>query len=133
VNVTAKAATLHATCGGACVGGIGPGRADCEVCRNHDAGPGDACRLMILGRLRCAPQAVGKLSEDVAMEQSAVPHKSRLLRNLGLVERECQGRCIVYALNDDHVAQLLDQAVFHSEHLRLGAHDRPVAPAEASG
>jgi hypothetical protein len=46
---------------------------------------------------------------------------------------KCQGRSIVYALYDDPVAQLLDQAVFYSEHLRLGAHDRPVAAAEASG
>ncbi|MCZ9337143.1 transcriptional regulator, partial [Streptomyces sp. TRM76130] len=27
------------------------------------------------------------------------------------------------ALHDDHVAELLDQAVFHVEHLRLGISD----------
>jgi DNA-binding transcriptional ArsR family regulator len=79
-------------------------------------------RLMILGRLRRGPATVGELSKDVAMEQSAVSHQLRLLRNLGLVEG---------ALYDDHVAELLDQAVFHSEHLRLGAFDRPTEPSEA--
>ncbi len=83
-------------------------------------------RLMILGRLRRGPATVGELSIDVAMEQSAVSHQLRLLRNLGLVEGDRRGRSILYALYDDHVAELLDQAVFHSEHLRLGAvDDRP--------
>jgi len=82
-------------------------------------------RLLILGRLRRGPATVGELSKDTAMEQSAVSHQLRLLRNLGLVEGDRQGRSIVYALYDDHVAELLDQAVFHSEHLRLGAVDRP--------
>jgi ArsR family transcriptional regulator, nickel/cobalt-responsive transcriptional repressor len=89
-------------------------------------------RLMILGRLRRGPATVGQLSQDVAMEQSAVSHQLRLLRNLGLVEGERRGRSIVYALYDDHVAELLDQAVFHSEHLRWGAVDRPSEPSEPS-
>ena len=82
-------------------------------------------RLLILGRLRRGPATVGELSVDTALEQSAVSHQLRLLRNLGLVEGERQGRSIVYALYDDHVAELLDQAVFHSEHLRLGGMAEP--------
>ncbi len=31
----------------------------------------------------------------------------------------------VYSLYDTHVAQLLDEAVYHIEHLRLGARDLP--------
>lgn len=81
-------------------------------------------RLLILGRLRSGTATVGELSDEVGMEQSAVSHQLRLLRNLGLVEGERQGRSIVYRLYDDHVAELLDQAVFHSEHLRLGLVDR---------
>lgn len=82
-------------------------------------------RLLILGRLRRAPATVGELAQDVGMEQSAVSHQLRLLRNLGLIEGERKGRSIIYALYDSHVAELLDQAVFHSEHLRVGAVDRP--------
>jgi DNA-binding transcriptional ArsR family regulator len=47
----------------------------------------------------------------------------RLLRTLGLVTGQRDGRRIVYRLYDDHVAQLLDQAVHHIEHLRLGVRD----------
>jgi DNA-binding transcriptional ArsR family regulator len=84
-------------------------------------------RLMILGRLREGSATVGELAEAVQMEQSAVSHQLRLLRNLGLVDGVRQGRSIVYSLYDSHVAQLLDEAVFHAEHLRLGAADRDAA------
>jgi hypothetical protein len=47
-----------------------------------------------------------------------------LLRHLGGTR---SGRSIVYSLYDNHVAQLLDEAVYHSEHLRLGLADRPNA------
>jgi DNA-binding transcriptional ArsR family regulator len=79
---------------------------------------------MILGRLREGSATVGDLAEAVQMEQSAVSHQLRLLRNLGLVDGVRQGRSIVYSLYDNHVAELLDQAVYHAEHLRLGAVDR---------
>jgi DNA-binding transcriptional ArsR family regulator len=82
-------------------------------------------RLLILGRLREGPATVNELAQAVGMEQSAVSHQLRLLRNLGLVDGERQGRTVVYSLYDNHVAQLLDEAIFHAEHLRLGAPDRP--------
>jgi len=82
-------------------------------------------RLLILDRLREASASVGELAEAVGMEQSAVSHQLRLLRHLGLVEGSRRGRSISYALYDQHVAELLDQAIYHAEHLRLGAPDRP--------
>jgi DNA-binding transcriptional ArsR family regulator len=82
-------------------------------------------RLRILARLQEGPCAVGDLAEAVGMEQSACSHQLRLLRNLGLVTGERRGRSIVYALYDHHVAELLDQALFHVEHLRLGLRDAP--------
>jgi ArsR family transcriptional regulator, nickel/cobalt-responsive transcriptional repressor len=82
-------------------------------------------RLRILARLQEGPCAAGDLAEAVGMEQSACSHQLRLLRNLGLVTGERNGRSIVYALYDHHVAELLDQALFHVEHLRLGLPDTP--------
>ena len=81
-------------------------------------------RVRILGRLRESPCPVGALAEAVGMEQSAVSHQLRILRHLGLVIGERRGRSVVYALHDSHVADLLDQAVFHIEHVRLGYADR---------
>src|SRR5918996_2289934 len=77
-------------------------------------------RLMILGRLREGSATVGELADAVQMEQSAVSHQLRLLRNLGLVDGVRQGRSIVYSIYDNHVARLLDEAIYHAEHLRLG-------------
>ncbi|MGW0999807.1 ArsR/SmtB family transcription factor [Streptomyces sp. NPDC002520] len=91
-------------------------------------------RLHILARLQEGPCAVSDLADAVGMEASACSHQLRLLRNLGLVTGERHGRSIVYALYDNHVAELLDQALYHVEHLRLGVRDTAApeaAPATA--
>jgi DNA-binding transcriptional ArsR family regulator len=80
-------------------------------------------RLLILGRLREGPATVNDLADAVGMEQSAVSHQLRMLRHLGLVDGQRHGRNVTYSLYDNHVAQLLDEAVYHAEHLRLGAPD----------
>jgi ArsR family transcriptional regulator, nickel/cobalt-responsive transcriptional repressor len=88
-------------------------------------------RLLILGRLRQGPCSVGDLVEAVGMERSAVSHQLRHLRQLGLIAGERRGRSVIYQLYDNHVAALLDEAVYHIEHRRLDALDRP-APAEST-
>jgi DNA-binding transcriptional ArsR family regulator len=80
-------------------------------------------RLLILARLREGPCAATELARAAGLEQSACSHQLRLLRNLGLVVGTRRGRSVVYALYDNHVAELLDQAVYHTEHLRLGLSD----------
>jgi len=77
-------------------------------------------RVRILGRLRDGACSVNELAAAVEMDASAVSHQLRVLRHLGLVVGDRRGRTIVYALHDSHVADLLDQAVYHVEHLRLG-------------
>ena len=85
-------------------------------------------RLHILGRLRAGPCSVSELADHVGMEASAVSHQLRLLRHLGLVAGQRDGRNVIYALHDDHVGQLLDEAIAHVEHLHLG---RPRASAQS--
>jgi ArsR family transcriptional regulator, nickel/cobalt-responsive transcriptional repressor len=48
---------------------------------------------------------------------------------MGLVTGARNGRSVIYALYDNHVAMLLDEAVYHIEHLRLGVPDEPSATA----
>ena len=81
-------------------------------------------RLLILGRLRSGPATVTELTEAIGLEQSAISHQLRVLRSLGLVTRQRSGRSVTYSLYDHHVASLLDEAVYHAEHLRLGTPDR---------
>jgi DNA-binding transcriptional ArsR family regulator len=80
-------------------------------------------RLLILARLREGPLAATALAAEVGMEQSACSHQLRLLRNLGLVTAERRGKSMIYALYDNHVAELLDQAIYHADHLRMGMTD----------
>lgn len=84
-------------------------------------------RLLILSQLRQGPATVSDLTAAIGMEQSAISHQMRLLRTMGLVSARRDGRRIVYSLYDNHVAMLLDEAVYHSEHVRLGAPDGPAA------
>lgn len=81
--------------------------------------------MQILGRLKEGACSVGELAEQIGMEASAVSHQLRALRHLGFVVGERRGKHVIYALHDSHVAELLDQAVFHVQHLRLG-HREPV-------
>ena len=58
----------------------------------------------VLARLHKGPESVGELAAAVGMEGSAVSHQLRLMRHLGLVVGRRDGRQVVYALHDDHVA-----------------------------
>jgi ArsR family transcriptional regulator, nickel/cobalt-responsive transcriptional repressor len=87
-------------------------------------------RLRILGTLHAGPRAVSDLAVAVGMEPSAVSHQLRVLRHLGLVVGRRDGRQVVYDLYDDHVGELLEQAISHVEHLRLGR-SRPAVALSA--
>jgi DNA-binding transcriptional ArsR family regulator len=87
-------------------------------------------RLRILGHLHEGPSTVGEIAAAVAMEPSAVSHQLRVLRHLGLVTGERRGRNVVYDLHDEHVGELLGQAMAHVEHLRLGLAGRRRAAPE---
>jgi ArsR family transcriptional regulator, nickel/cobalt-responsive transcriptional repressor len=80
-------------------------------------------RLRILACLHEAPASVSEISAAVGMDGSAVSHQLRILRHLGLVSGVRDGRRVNYSLHDEHVGQLLEQAMSHVEHLRLGIAD----------
>ena len=86
-------------------------------------------RVRILSRLGAGPCSVGELAREVGMGQPAVSQQLRVLRHLGLVVGERDGRQVIYALHDDHVRALLAEAVSHAEHLRLGLASSPAQQA----
>jgi DNA-binding transcriptional ArsR family regulator len=57
-----------------------------------------ASRVRILARLRAGDCPVGELSEELDMEQPAVSHQLRILRDLGLVVGTRVGRQVFYGL-----------------------------------
>jgi ArsR family transcriptional regulator, nickel/cobalt-responsive transcriptional repressor len=75
-------------------------------------------RIQLLCLLAQGPRSVKQLTAATDMEQPAVSQQLRVLRDLGFVRAEKEGRTKIYELHDRHVAGLLEQAVAHAEHLR---------------
>jgi ArsR family transcriptional regulator, nickel/cobalt-responsive transcriptional repressor len=84
-------------------------------------------RVRILARLRQSSCSVTELAGDVQLEASAVSHQLRLLRHLGLVTGRRDGNRVIYSLHDDHVGDLVAQAIYHVEHIHLAAQDARAA------
>ena len=70
-------------------------------------------RIQILYSLLDRPHDVSELVEVLGMEQSAVSHQLRVLRDHSLVTASREGSRRVYAIADDHIASLLRQAEHH--------------------
>ena len=70
-------------------------------------------RVQILACLLDGPHAVAELSETLEIEQSATSHQLRILRDHALVRVERVGKQRVYSLYDDHVVELLEDAMHH--------------------
>lgn len=79
-----------------------------------------ASRVRILAHLRQGPASVGELAASVELAQPAVSQHLRILRDLGIVTADRNGRRTVYDLYDDHVLSLLDEALSHVDHVRAG-------------
>lgn len=82
-------------------------------------------RVRIIAALEAGPMNVGAIVAAIGMEQSAVSHQLRHLRDLGFVAAERHGRTVVYRLFDDHIVDLITQALAHAEHLALSAEAPP--------
>jgi DNA-binding transcriptional ArsR family regulator len=89
-------------------------------------------RVQILGCLLSGPHTVTELMAALGMEQSAVSHQLRVLREHALVRVERDGRTRVYALYDAHVVTLLDGALRHVEQRNKAGH-RPRARRALGG
>ena len=68
---------------------------------------GDPTRLKIVLALSPGELCVADLSEAIGMSESAVSHQLRLLKTLRLVRARKAGKQVYYALDDDHVGDLL--------------------------
>lgn len=75
----------------------------------------DPTRLRILLLLRDGEVCVHQIVEALSMTQSAVSHQLRTLRTARLVEFSKRGRHVYYRLADQHVRDVLDDVVSHSQ------------------
>lgn len=77
---------------------------------------GDPTRLRIIEGLSREELCVCDIADLLDMNQSAISHQLRVLRNLRLVKYRRQGKQMIYSLDDDHVLQLFNQGLEHINH-----------------
>jgi len=74
---------------------------------------GDPTRAKIVFALSQAELCVCDIAALLGLSVSAVSHQLRLLRALKLVKYRKQGRLAYYSLDDEHIAQLLQDVLAH--------------------
>lgn len=71
-------------------------------------------RLTVLLALsRLGPLSAGDLQQLAGLEQSAMSHQLRALRDARLIRSERRGRRAIYQLDDHHVAHIIEDALTH--------------------
>jgi DNA-binding transcriptional ArsR family regulator len=75
---------------------------------------GDQSRLRLLVFLARGEACVTEVSDAEGEEISTISQRLRVLRNEGLVSRRRQGKHILYGLADQHVADLIFNALEHA-------------------
>lgn len=76
---------------------------------------GDPTRIRIAYALSREELCVCDIANLLAVSQSAVSHSLRSLRQMKLVRFRKEGKIAYYALDDEHVARLLDDGFRHVE------------------
>jgi DNA-binding transcriptional ArsR family regulator len=74
---------------------------------------GDPNRLKIVMALRNVEMCVCDLAAFLGLTESAVSHQLRRLKDLTLVKKRRDGQVIYYALDDEHVSELLNIGLEH--------------------
>lgn len=74
---------------------------------------GDPTRVRILDALSHGELCVSDIATLVGISESAASHQLRLLRGMRLVRPRRAGRLVYYAVDDQHILELLHQAMTH--------------------
>ena len=80
---------------------------------------GDKTRMKILLALFESELCVCDIAVLLDMNQSAISHQLRVLKQAELVKYRKEGRVVYYSLDDDHVKNILDQGLVHISHDHL--------------
>ena len=74
---------------------------------------GDSTRSRIICALHMEEMCVNDLAALLHMNQSAVSHQLKILRDNRLVRCRKQGRIVYYALDDAHIGKIFSMAFDH--------------------
>ena len=73
----------------------------------------DSTRIRILYCLFEKERSVTEIADLLKMNQSAISHQLRFLKNSKLVKNRRDGKTIYYSLDDDHVYNIISQGIEH--------------------
>lgn len=76
----------------------------------------DPTRIRILNLLCSDEHSVNDIAEILNLGQSTVSHQLRFLKNLRLIKFRREGTTLYYSKDDDHIMNLLNQAIEHATH-----------------
>ncbi len=76
---------------------------------------GDSTRIRILFALFEEEMCVCDIAETLNMNQSAISHQLKILKQSKLVGNRREGKSVIYFLADDHVRTIIFQGLNHIE------------------
>ncbi|MFD0868208.1 HTH-type transcriptional repressor CzrA [Chlamydia abortus] len=76
----------------------------------------DSTRIRILYLISQKECSVNEIAEELSLLQSTVSHQLRFLKNLRLVKFRRAGTTLFYSIDDQHVIDLLNEAIDHACH-----------------
>lgn len=77
---------------------------------------GDEERLRLVLLLANGEKTVGDIAESLGDAVPTVSQRLKVLRYAGIVRSRRDGRHMYYALDDDHIDQLIRNAIEHANH-----------------
>ena len=76
---------------------------------------GDSTRIKILYVLFQSEMCVCDIAQLLDMNQSAISHQLKILKQAKLVTGRREGKSVIYSLADEHVRTIIDQGREHIE------------------
>lgn len=76
---------------------------------------GDSTRIKILYALSSRELCVGDIAQMLHLSQSSISHQLRILKDSKLVRFRREGKSVFYALDDDHVRNIINMGMEHVE------------------
>jgi len=77
---------------------------------------GDSTRIKIICALFASEMCVCDIAALLGMNQSAISHQLRILKQARLVKYRKDGKIVYYSLDDEHVKQIFDCGLAHINH-----------------
>lgn len=74
---------------------------------------GDSTRIKIINALLISEMCVCDISALLQMNQSAISHQLRMLKQTRLIKSRRDGKVVYYSLDDEHIKDIFDKGLMH--------------------